>query len=122
MIDFTYDVLPGRVLFGAGSRDQISAEISRLKRSRALVLSTPGHSHQAKDLAQKIGQLAAGVFSGAVMHTPVSVSEEAVMATRAVNADCLVSFGGGSTIGLGKAIALRTDLPQIVLPTTYAGS
>jgi maleylacetate reductase len=122
MIDFTYNVLPGRVLFGARSRDQVSAEIDRLGCSRALVLSTPGHSHQAKDLAQKIGQLATGVFSGAVMHTPVSVSEEAVKAARAVNADCLVSFGGGSTIGLGKAIALRTDLPQIVLPTTYAGS
>jgi maleylacetate reductase len=122
MIDFAYDVLPGRVLFGAGSRDQISAEIDRLKCSRALVLSTPGYSGQAKELAHKIGQLVAGTFSGAAMHTPVSVSEEAVKAARALNADCLVSVGGGSTIGLGKAVALRTDLPQIVVPTTYAGS
>jgi maleylacetate reductase len=37
-------------------------------------------------------------------------------------ADCLVSLGGGSTTDLGKALALRTDLPQIVIPTTYAGS
>jgi alcohol dehydrogenase class IV len=36
--------------------------------------------------------------------------------------DGLVSIGGGSAIGLGKAIALRTDLPQIVVPTTYSGS
>ena len=122
MIDFAYDVLPRRVLFGAGSRDQISAEIDRLKCSRALVLSTIGYSGKAKELAHKIGQLVAGTFSGAAMHTPVSVSEEAVKAARAVNADCLVSVGGGSTIGLGKAVALRTDLPQIVLPTTYAGS
>ena len=41
---------------------------------------------------------------------------------RDVRADCLVAIGGGSTTGLGKAIALRTDLPQIVLPTSYAGS
>jgi alcohol dehydrogenase class IV len=34
----------------------------------------------------------------------------------------VVSVGGGSTIGLGKAIALRTDLPQLAIPTTYAGS
>jgi alcohol dehydrogenase class IV len=33
-----------------------------------------------------------------------------------------VAIGGGSTIGLGKAIALRTDMPQVVIPTTYAGS
>jgi len=122
MIDFAYDVLPGRVVFGAGRRDQVSAEIDRLRCSRALVLSTAGYSGKAKDLADKIGQLAAGTFSGAVMHTPVSVSEEAVKAARAVNADCVVSVGGGSTIGLGKAVALRTNLPQIVLPTTYAGS
>jgi len=36
--------------------------------------------------------------------------------------DGLVAVGGGSTTGLAKAIALRTDLPQIVAPTTYAGS
>jgi alcohol dehydrogenase class IV len=41
---------------------------------------------------------------------------------REAQADCLVAIGGGSTTGLGKAIALRTDLPQIVLPTNYAGS
>lgn len=37
-------------------------------------------------------------------------------------ADGVLALGGGSTIGLGKAIALRSDLPQIVIPTTYAGS
>jgi len=36
--------------------------------------------------------------------------------------DCLIGIGGGSTIGLCKALAFRTGLPQIVLPTTYAGS
>jgi alcohol dehydrogenase class IV len=41
---------------------------------------------------------------------------------HAVDADCTVAIGGGSTVGLGKAIALRTDLPQIAIPTTYAGS
>ena len=37
-------------------------------------------------------------------------------------ADLVVAIGGGSVTGLGKAIALRTGLPQIVVPTTYAGS
>jgi alcohol dehydrogenase class IV len=56
------------------------------------------------------------------MHTPVSVTDEAVRVVAETAADGLVSLGGGSTIGLGKAIALRTDLPQIVVPTTYSGS
>jgi maleylacetate reductase len=33
-----------------------------------------------------------------------------------------VSVGGGSATGLGKAIAARLGLPQIAVPTTYAGS
>ena len=56
------------------------------------------------------------------MHTPVAVSEEATARALDLGADCVVAVGGGSTTGLGKAIALRTDLPQIVVPTTYAGS
>ena len=69
-----------------------------------------------------MGSAAAGLFSGAVMHTPVAITEQALAASRDCGADCVVSLGGGSTIGLGKAIALRTGLAQIVIPTTYAGS
>lgn len=56
------------------------------------------------------------------MHTPVEVTEKALEKVETLGADCVVSIGGGSTTGLGKAIALRTDLPQIVIPTSYAGS
>ena len=56
------------------------------------------------------------------MHTPVEVTERAMNVVRDAGADCTVALGGGSTTGLGKAIALRTDLPQVVVPTTYAGS
>ena len=56
------------------------------------------------------------------MHTPVAVTCEALKTTEQTTADCLVPVGGGSTIGLSKAIALRSGLPQIAIPTTYAGS
>jgi alcohol dehydrogenase class IV len=56
------------------------------------------------------------------MHTPVEVTERALQVATKTKSDGLIALGGGSTTGLGKAIALRTDLPQIVLPTTYAGS
>ena len=41
---------------------------------------------------------------------------------KAVGADCAVAIGGGSTIGLGKAIALESAIPIMAVPTTYAGS
>jgi maleylacetate reductase len=88
----------------------------------ALILSTPSQRADAQKLAAQIGPLAAGVFCEAAMHTPVAVTRDALAAFDAARADCLVSLGGGSTIGLGKAIAWRNDAPQIVVATTYAGS
>ena len=111
-----------RVRFGAGIRSQVSEEIARLGCKRALVLSTPPQADSAMEMAQEIGDLVVGVFTRATMHTPTAVTDEAVAHANSVRADCLVAIGGGSTTGLGKAIALRTDLPQIVVPTTYAGS
>lgn len=111
-----------RVLFGTGMRKRLSDEIRKLRCARALILSTPTQSASALDIAADLNGLSAGVFSKAAMHTPVNVTEEAVQHAKDVDADCVIAIGGGSTTGLGKAIALRTDLPQIVVPTTYAGS
>ena len=111
-----------RLRFGPGVRRDTGAEIERLGCARAAVLSTPGKRGMAEELAGDIGQLAAGIVPLAEMHTPVSVTQAALEKFDRLKADCLVSIGGGSTIGLGKALALRTGLPQIVLPTTYAGS
>lgn len=119
---FTYDMHPGRILFGPGTLDAVADEIARLGAKRALILSTPSQCADAQKLAAQIGPLAGGVFSEAAMHTPVAVTRDALAAFDAARADCLVSLGGGSTIGLGKAIAWRNDAPQIVVATTYAGS
>jgi maleylacetate reductase len=121
-MNFIHNGLPNRVIFGPGVRNQLGAEIEQLGCSRTLILTTSGRKSEARDLANQIKGLAAGVFNDAVMHTPVKVSEQAVELLKAVGADCIVALGGGSAIGLAKAMALRTDLPQIVIPTTYSGS
>jgi alcohol dehydrogenase class IV len=119
---FTYNALPARVIFGEGTLTQLPAELERLGVARALVLATPQQQDQAKALAASLGGRAVGVFAGAVMHTPVEATEAALAVVRELGADGTVAIGGGSTIGLGKAIALRTDLKQVAVPTTYAGS
>src|SRR5690606_16024612 len=98
------------------------AEIERLKRNHALVLSTPGQAAKAEALAERLGSLSAGLFSEASMHTPIEITERALAFFHRIGADCLVALGGGSTIGLAKAIATRSGADQIVIPTTYAGS
>jgi len=56
------------------------------------------------------------------MHVPIETAREARDEARRLDADCAVAIGGGSTTGLGKAIALDSGLPIIAIPTTYAGS
>ena len=119
---FLYNGLPTRVVFGSGTSAQTGNEARRIGVKRPLVLSTPEQSNEAHELAAKLGMDVAGVFSGATMHTPVEVTEKVMQVVAEMKADGTIALGGGSTTGLGKAIALRTDLPQIVLPTTYAGS
>jgi maleylacetate reductase len=119
---FTFPGLTTRVVFGSGTLAQVGAEVARLGHARALILSTPHQQAQADALATSLGTLAKGVFAGAEMHTPVDVTARAVAAYRTAGATCVISLGGGSTIGLGKAIATRTHADQVVIPTTYAGS
>lgn len=111
-----------QVFIGNGARHEARRHVDALGAKRALILSVPGQSDLALDIAGHLGHSAAGVYSRAAMHTPVEVTRHALDHLTSVKADCLVSVGGGSTTGLGKALALRTDLPQIVIPTTYAGS
>lgn len=119
---FLYSALPARVVFGAGTLATARDEIARLAVARALVLTTPAQAEHGRIVVDLLGDRAAGSFHGAMMHTPVGVTDTALAAFRELGADGIVAIGGGSTIGLGKAIAARTGAPQLAIPTTYAGS
>ncbi|KAF4534919.1 Maleylacetate protein [Lasiodiplodia theobromae] len=133
MQPFEYNANPARVIFGPGTLKQLPAELARLRVSAPLLLSTPQQLSQAQSLQSLILAASsssesdkpitpAGIFAEATMHTPTSVTERALDVVRQSRADAVVSVGGGSTIGLGKALAVRTGLPHVCVPTTYAGS
>lgn len=122
MRSFVYTALPARVVFGVGALDKVGEEIERLGAHRALVLSTPEQRNAAEDVARRLGARAAGIYDKAVMHTPIESAEAARRVAAELKADCCVAIGGGSTTGLGKAIALTSALPILAIPTTFAGS
>ena len=119
---FIYQATPTRVVFGAGSLDKLGEEIDRLGARRALVLATPEQAASADRIALLLGDRAAGVFAKAVMHVPIETARAARAEAARLGAVCAVAIGGGSTTGLGKAIALESALPILAIPTTYAGS
>lgn len=119
---FNYNINPARIVFGEGRTSEVAAEVARLQAGRALVITTAAQQADGEKLLGELGSAGVALFCGAVMHTPVEVTAAALEVLRAHECDCLIALGGGSTIGLAKALAVRTGLPQIAIPTTYAGS
>ncbi|KAK6063710.1 iron-containing alcohol dehydrogenase [Seiridium cupressi] len=123
MSTFEYIGAPYRVVFGTGTlQKQLLPLLEKLKVKSVAILSTPEQVSLAETTKGIVGAGVACIFSEATMHTPTHVTEKALEAIRASKADGIISVGGGSTIGLGKAISVRTGLPHLSVPTTYAGS
>ncbi|MET3695698.1 maleylacetate reductase [Bacillus oleivorans] len=122
MNEFIYESAPGRVVFGKGTIAQIANEVILLGASKAIIISTPGRTEQANQIHSILGNLSIGVLAKAVEHVPVEIIEDSLQEIQSSGADVLVAFGGGSSIGLAKAIAKETALPILAVPTSYAGS
>lgn len=119
---FEYASQPMDVSFGAGSLGQLRDHVAKLGLTRVVVLSTPEQAPLAERVAGLLGDLAAGIYTRARMHVPIEIVDEAASVVAALGADACVAVGGGSTIGLGKALSLRYRIPTVAVPTTYAGS
>lgn len=117
-----HETLPCRVLVGLGARHGIPDEVERLGARRVLLVATPSAGAAADELAAALGPRLAARFGEPVVHTPVEVTREAMAVVERAGADSVVAIGGGSAIGLAKAVSARAGLPQVAVPTTYAGS
>lgn len=119
---FDYNESNQRVLFGEDSLSKLPDELAKLGLTKPLILTTPTKTSYVDDAAKLLNGKIAGSFTQVTMHTPKEVTEEAFKHATSVGADSFVSIGGGSAVGLGKALFVRTGLPHICIPTTYAGS
>ncbi|GAA5157773.1 maleylacetate reductase [Pseudonocardia eucalypti] len=123
MLEFQYQALPGRVVFGAGAaRRELAGELDRLAAKRVLLVTGGSAEETARALADPLGERVVTVFAGVRPHVPLRVAEAARALAASVEADALLAVGGGSAVGTAKAIALTTGLAILAVPTTYAGS
>ncbi|WP_313234779.1 maleylacetate reductase [Sporosarcina ureae] len=122
MKNFIYDAQPSHVIFGVGSLNDVKTKLSALGSKRAMVIATPEQVSLAQQVGGLLGDLCAVVHAEAVQHVPIESVDKALEIVQAHQVDGLVAAGGGSSVGLAKAIALKTSLPILAIPTTYAGS
>jgi homogentisate 1,2-dioxygenase len=101
--------------------DALPGHLTRAGSRRILLLTGESQRH-----VDRVRSLLAGfevdLYPGARRHVPEAVLGEARQRLDAFGADTLVALGGGSAIGLGKALRLDRDVRFVAIPTTYAGS
>ncbi len=120
---FTWFAPPSRVVFAPGALAVAPDEVARLEKHRVLLVGGGASTRSSfVRLRDALGALVAGEVGGSTQHVPADLAAAATAAARTVDADIVVTVGGGSTTGLGKVIAATCDLPLLAVPTTYSGS
>ncbi len=122
MVNFIHDVLAARIVFGADSILQVVDEVERLNATSVMLVSGGPEAIYADQVSQLLGGLVTSRFTDVVMHIPVDVAAKAIDQAKSHSTELLLAVGGGSSIGMAKAVAKELHIPILAIPTTYAGS
>jgi len=125
--EFTFTRLE-RVVFGPGRLSALDTELERRGVRSALVVTgrTLGGSGLLDEVREAAGGRVRAVFDGARQHVPSATVEALAERAAEADADCLISFGGGSPIDTAKAAAKTLldrggpGLLHVALPTTLS--
>ena len=133
-MDFTFHSRPVRVHFGRGESGTLPGHLASFH--RILVIAGPRFQGMVETMKQELGSNRIVPFSKIVPHVPQELVDVAGEVVRQVRPDAILAMGGGSAIGLAKALALGSapglkecyfeeglDAPAIIaVPTTFSGS
>ncbi|HEX2047414.1 MAG TPA: maleylacetate reductase [Acidimicrobiales bacterium] len=119
---FVHEGLPVRVVFGAGSRHRVGEELDRLGLSQVVLIASGSSRAEADALVTALDHRLTWRVDGVRQHVPAELAARVAEDAARVAADGVVTLGGGSATGLGKALARETGMPLVAVPTTYAGS
>ena len=97
------------VVFGHPAAEAVVAQMDRLGTRRAFLMVSGTLNRQTDEIAKikdALGARCAGLFDAMPAHTPREAVIAATNAARAVNADLIVTVGGGSITDGAKAVQL----------------
>lgn len=118
---FSHDTLGQRVVLESGAaREHLAGEVERLGASRLMLVAGGSSASFADEVAARLPVVLR--WDEVVQHVPLDLAERARTAAASERVDLVVCIGGGSAVGLAKAVALTTHVPIVAVPTTYAGS
>lgn len=118
----TLSAAPALVVFGDGAEAETPSLLESLGARRVLLIAQARHDAGARRLGDALGERAVGVFVTDAPQVPGEVADAAIHAAREGGADWVLAHGGGTPIGVAKAVALSLPVRVAAVPTTYAGS
>ena len=141
MQEFRYTGFAQEILSGAGKLEQLGEAIDRFHWQRVLLCSTQSQRRNGHIafIERLLGERLAAVYEHVQPHVQDFQVEEALALAREREVDAIIGLGGGSPIGMAKAVSFALEkpdgeqqqasspitqplVPVIAIPTTYAGS
>ena len=142
LTEFRYTSYAQEIIFGPGALARLSEAVDRFG-WRRLMLCTTGSARRGGRVARieaALGARLAATYDRVQPHVPDSQVAEALALAVERKVDAVIGLGGGSPIGMAKALALALEeeragrparaasptdqplIPVVAIPTTYAGS
>ena len=142
IVEFSYVSAAQQVIFGAGALGQLGEAVAGFGWQRLMLCTIP--RFEVSGLLDRLEAILGGrlmaVYAEVQPHVPQDQVEAAVMLAADQEVDAVIGLGGGSPIGLAKAVSLALEsqrtgqpararfptdqplVPVVAIPTTYAGS
>jgi maleylacetate reductase len=117
-----------RVIYGPGKITALKDEMERRGLKRAVVVTTDVVAKLpiVNDVTRALGPHCASVFTGIIQHVPRGTVNDLQKEIERVEADSLVSLGGGSPIDSSKVAIYglldKRELVHIAVPTTLSAA
>src|SRR5579862_7362463 len=112
-MEFSYQSFSNKVYFGESYLSKLPEILEEMGGKRLFVIlrNTPETKAVVQPLLEVLGESQIILFHEIVQHVPKTVIEKALKISGQKQCDLIIAIGGGSAIGLAKAMALETGLP-----------